>query len=154
MDENIFLKDLAHFRLSSGSEIICEVLEWPDKENKSDIIVRDAMAILLGDYEGERLYVFKPWMHYIESANECFIINSDHVISTARPNEHLVRQYNYAVSEMHRGAELREESFKQEMEKNMKQLENLFSKFTVGDSDSLSSISNVVSFPNKDDKIH
>lgn len=154
MDENIFLRDLAHFRLSNGSEIVCEVLEWPDKKNKSDIIVRNGMAIIPADYEGERVYVFKPWMHYIESSSECFIINSNHVISTSRPNEHLIRQYNYAVSEMHRNAELREETFKIEMEMNMAKLEKLFSTFNNGDSDSRSTRSNVVSFPTKDDIIH
>ena len=62
--------DLAQFKFSSGQEIVCEVMEWPT-DGEKDIIVRNAMAIVMGETsDGERVYVFKPWVHFFAKNDE------------------------------------------------------------------------------------
>jgi hypothetical protein len=152
MGENIFLKDLAHFRLSNGSELICEVVEWAEQNESDDIIARNGMAIVPAEYDGERIYVFRPWMHYIESNNEFFVINPNHIIGTARPNDCLVREYKYAVSEMHLNAKYRSDEYDKQIESSLKVLEEAILK--LRDSDRPQKETNVIVFPSKDDTVH
>ena len=38
-------KEIRHFKLTSGEEVICEVVEW-DSEDSSSIIIRAAMLLV------------------------------------------------------------------------------------------------------------
>lgn len=93
--------DFKQFKLTSGEEIICEVVEWIE-EGQCEIIVRDIMTIAPSMTSlQEKVYVFKPWLHYIESREELVMINSAHVIATVAPNPILLEQYQRAIVEMH-----------------------------------------------------
>jgi len=146
--------DLAQFKFSSGQEIVCEVMEWPT-DGEKDIIVRNAMAIVMGETsDGERVYVFKPWVHFFAKNDEYIVINSFHVVSQNRPNEHLITEYIYAVKEMHEQARERDEDYLNDERKKLKKLQgalNLFTKTTIQHD---SAESNVVRFPRKDDTLH
>lgn len=145
--------NVAQFRFSSGHEIVCEVMEWSSEESR-DIIVRNAMAIVMGETpDGERVYVFKPWAHFLESPREYIMINSLHVVSTNRPNKYLLQEYIGAVREMHTMAKEREEEYQRQNKKQTDRFVNsLRSAFTKNSAESESS--NILKFPGNDDTFH
>ena len=52
-------KQLAQLRLSNGSEVVCEILEYDSDENQ--IIARNCMTIIGYEYEdGQKGYAFRP----------------------------------------------------------------------------------------------
>ena len=89
---------LQQFKLITGEEIICEVIEWGDGDN---IIIRSAMTIDSNHFEGnERIYMFKPWFLYIESDSELIVVDSKKIVGNITPNDLLSMQYYSAVSDM------------------------------------------------------
>jgi hypothetical protein len=148
------IEDIAQFKFSSGQEIVCEVMEWPD-DGEKDIIVRNAMAIVMGETsDGDRIYMFKPWVHFFGKNDEYICVNSFHIVSQNRPNENLIKEYIYAIKEMHEQARERDEDYLNDEREKLKKLQgalNLFTKTTIQHD---SAESNVVRFPRKDDTVH
>ena len=148
------IEDIAQFKFSSGQEIVCEVMEWPD-DGEKDIIVRNAMAIVMGETsDGDRIYMFKPWVHFFAKNDEYICVNSFHIVSQNRPNENLIKEYIYAVKEMHEQARERDEDYLNDEREKLKKIQgalNLFTKTTIQRD---SAESNVVRFPRKDDTVH
>lgn len=147
--------EFKQFKLNSGEEIICEVVEWAE-ENYHEIIVRDVMAIAPSvSLEGNKYYVFKPWMHYIESKEELVIINSSHIVSTGNPNPLLLEQYQKACVEMHMTATDRKNEYKFNVSQKydeltrslMGLLEEQMDEFTFKDDDDSDGGSNIIPFP-------
>jgi len=146
--------DIAQFKFSSGQEIVCEVMEWPENGER-DIIIRNAMAIVMGETsDGDRIYMFKPWVHYLESPTEYIVVNSFHVISQNRPNENLMKEYASAVNEMHTIAKERDDDYREAELRNIRKFQNNLSQLFRFDSSSEEEQSNVVKFPSKDDTVH
>jgi len=149
-------EDLAQFKFSSGQEIVCEVMEWPE-ENSRDIIVRNAMAIVVGEtYDGERVYMFKPWVHFLEKPTEYIVINSFHVVCQNRPSEHLILEYAHAVGEMHMHAKERDMEYRKEKRENVERLQSALKDYVNKQSDDEpeEAKTNIVKFPSKDDTVH
>lgn len=150
------MQNVAQFKFSNGQEVVCEVMEWPEESNEKDIIVRNAMTIIMGETEfGERMYMFRPWAHYLEAPDEYIIINSLHVVSTNRPSNYLMEEYKYAVSEMHMNRRERDKIVMQEREEQTKRLQNAMNKIidrAVEESGDLGN--NIIRFPSNDDTIH
>lgn len=148
------IEDIAQFKFSSGQEIVCEVMEWPD-DGEKDIIVRNAMAIVMGETnDGERVYMFKPWVHFLAKNDEYICVNSFHIVSQNRPNENLIKEYAYAVKEMHDQARERDEDYLNDEREKLKKLQGALSLFTKATIQRDSAESNVVRFPRKDDTVH
>lgn len=81
----MYSKEIYQFKFSDGQEVLCEVMEWPDKDDK-DIIARNSMSILMGETsESERIYMFRPWIHYLEGDMEYTSINPSHIVSPKSP---------------------------------------------------------------------
>ena len=59
--------DIKQFRLSTGEEVICEVLEW-DNEESASIVVRGILRIVETENwkTGIRLIAFRPFMAFNE----------------------------------------------------------------------------------------
>ena len=148
-----FTENLAQLRLSNGSEIICEIMEYAEDDRK-EMIARNVMSIVLGEYgDGERVYMFKPWIHYLESPMEFTMINSDHVISINRPNYMLVTEYYRAVKEMQKMGKEREEYFEEEQLAKLNKLVNDLAEVTQKKSEKLELENKIIKFPSKDDDI-
>lgn len=99
------------FRLTSGDEIVCEVIQWHDDES-NEMIVRSAMK--LTQYEqrdGLKYFSFRPYMVYVENPRELIILNGYMIEGAAVPSEPLLHQYYMAVEEMEKQYLQREEEF-------------------------------------------
>lgn len=148
------MQNIAQFKFSNGQEVVCEVMEWPEESNEKDIIVRNAMTIVMGETpDGERIYMFRPWAHYLESPEEYIIINSLHVVSTNRPSTHLMEEYEYAVSEMHLHSRERDKAMKEEREEQYKRLQESMTRVLEETLEEDRS-AKILKFPAPDDTIH
>ena len=130
-------KDIAQFKLSSGNEIVCEIIEWPTKEG-DDLIVRNIMTILPYEFEGSIQYGFKPWLHYFESEEEYATLNTSHIIATARPNTYLQQNYFESVRDMNETSMERDRIAKYSSSIRRQQVEELIDRIkdgSIGDSD-------------------
>lgn len=140
--------EIKQFKLSSGEEIVCEVIEWPDvDEDVAEIVVRNIYKIIAIDQtvSGNRYYTFKPWMVFQDEPDMFQTININHVVGEANPSQKLLEQYFTMIK-----GELSEDSeaAREELEKkladyihNLRQIVNQ----QVGSSDS--GEENVIKFP-------
>lgn len=140
--------NLVQLRMSSGDEVICEVMEWPS-DDSPEMIVRNAMCLSYS-YDAEdfsQVFGLKPWFTMLENYNEYIIIDTNKVMATAKPNKSFIDEYIDAVAQMHQLGVKRKRDAQQEMIEQEKRfldaLEKIQSRFDSKDS----SISNVINFP-------
>jgi hypothetical protein len=142
-------RNIKQFVLTNGQEIVCDVIEWAE-EDFAEIVVRNCMEIVWVHNNDQRIYMFKPWMHYQETHEDLIIINSDHIISTAEPMEYLVYQYDVAVKDMNESGDFRKVEYSHERKKKYQRLADylmeLSKKDEIGNSDS-DKPSNIIPFP-------
>jgi len=151
--------DLAQLRLSNGSEILCEVMEWPP-ENQTQMIMRNAMSIICYELEeGDTSYAFRPFIHFLDDDKDYVCLNTDHVLSINRPTEYLVQQYQIAVHEALMNAERRNMSMKrnklEELSRLAAAMEEISNQSNTESSDpDIDPFANVIPFPSRDDILH
>lgn len=114
------MKEIKQFKLSSGEEIVCEVIEWPhddDDGGTSDLVVRNVHKIvaLEQSISGARMYTFRPWMVYQEGDEIFQTINWNHIIGEANPTEKVLEYYFVAV----KGGGDADEEAKQDIQKRL-----------------------------------
>ena len=128
--------NVVQLKLSSGDEIICEVMEWPDNGG-NEMIIRNAMTMTYSfDMDNEQMYGLKPWFTMVESAEEYIIININHVTGTARPSSSYYKEYRSALSHMHTMAKKRKFEHDQEMIRQEKRFLDALEKMSAKISDS------------------
>lgn len=82
------------FKLTSGEEIICEVIEEPE-EDDVNLVIRYPMLIITGfSQQGDvRYYSFKPWMTFQLKEGYMQLLNYTHIVGEAKPSALVVEQY-------------------------------------------------------------
>lgn len=147
-------KELAQLKLIDGHEVVCEVIEWPDK-GENQIIVRNAMSIVtMESHDGEVAYVFRPFVHFLEDEHDYILLRNDHVMCINRPKGYLSEQYEMSVSSMLQTNRDRVEEYEEAKKEGQKLFEEKMHSFLEsyeygGDYDD-SDKSNVIPFPPKD----
>ena len=93
--------DIRQFRLSTGEQIICEVLEWDDEETSS-VLARGILKITVTDdwKAGIRLIAFRPFMSFNEDPDIIQTINSEHVIAESTPALELLKLYMRCIKKV------------------------------------------------------
>ena len=91
-------KEIKQFKLTTGDEIICEIMEWDTEENPS-LVVRGSFKIISMDdiARGVRFFSFRPWLIFQDDPELLQTINSMHIISEAIPSEEIIKQYDKVV---------------------------------------------------------
>lgn len=132
-------KQLKQFKLLSGDEIICEVVEWPDE--KADLIVRNVFEIkcFYNPQNGYRIHSLRPWYTLQMQDGNFQEINSQHITSEANPVANLIEYYK--------------ESIQAEIERDDLTPEEIDQEMLNRELESLPDDENVITFPNKD-KMH
>ena len=75
---------LRQFKLTTGEEIVCEVLEWNDEETDL-IVIRHAVEIQYIVKDSYRMCTMRPWLLQ-QVQNEFFqTLSANHVVADARP---------------------------------------------------------------------
>lgn len=86
---------IKQFKLSTGEEIICEVVQWDDADSAA-IIIRAGMQLVENNNfkSGIRLYTFKPWLSFNENPIVLQSLNSAHVIGETTPSVEMLKMYS------------------------------------------------------------
>ena len=75
---------LRQFKLTTGEEIVCEILEWNDEETDL-IVIRHAVEIQYIVKDSYRMCTMRPWLLQ-QVQNEFFqTLSANHVVADARP---------------------------------------------------------------------
>lgn len=146
-------KELAQLKLADGHEIVCEVVEWPEKGD-DQIVIRNAMSIVvLESHDGESAYVFRPFIHFLETNEDFILLNSGHVMSMNRPKEYLSEQYDLSVISMLETNKERVDEYNRSKVIGTKRIVDALMDIYENDgeeSDETKTKSNVISFPDPD----
>jgi len=148
--------NLIQMKMNGGDEVICEVMEWPEEGSKQ-MIVRNAMVLSysFGEDFSEQYYGLKPWFSMIENSMEYMVVNTDHVMSSTKPNTAFVREYNEALIQMQSIAAKRKAEYQNEVKEFEKRFSERLEKVTKEMMESKdSSSTNVLQFPPPDTSIH
>ena len=84
------MNKLKQFKMSSGDEIVCEVVEYNDNDVIAKKVIQIDSQIL---DEGTRAYVMRPWMLYQDGIEQFTIITKSNILATAIPTDGLIHQY-------------------------------------------------------------
>jgi hypothetical protein len=88
---------IRHFKLVTGEEVICEVLE----ETGDTIVVNNAMSLMQNTLKnGDKFFTFKTFMVYQDTPMNVIIIFTDKILSLATPTKEMTDQYSMAIEEM------------------------------------------------------
>lgn len=109
--------EIRQFKLASGEEIVCEVVQWQNEE-ELELVVRKVMKLVMGEMEtGVRYYSFRPWMVYQENPDDLLILQGNHVVGIAYPPDSLIKQFNEAVDDMEQMYKQRQKEYLQSIGK-------------------------------------
>lgn len=140
--------EIKQFKLSSGEEIVCEVIEWPDvDEDVAEIVVRNIFKIVAIEQtvSGNRYYTFKPWMVFQDEPDMFQTINMNHIIGEANPSQKLLEQYfNILKGELSEDSEAAREELEKRLADYIHNLRQMVND-QVGSSDS--GEENIIKFP-------
>jgi hypothetical protein len=98
------MKDnIKHFKLSTGEEIICEVVEW-DTIETSAILIRKAMKLYdsINIRNGYKFFSFRPWLSFNDDPNVLQTINSEHIVGESSPSPDLLKLYEKSLSKLNK----------------------------------------------------
>lgn len=89
--------EIRQFKLANDDEIMCEVVEYHEEDDA--IIIRKTMKMVQMDNmaNGTRYYAFRPFMMYQMTKEAFQIINCQHIVAEANPNQDLILEYFKAI---------------------------------------------------------
>ena len=142
------LDSIRQFKLSSGDELLCEVIEWDDAEN-AELIVRHCFEVRKCENEqlNARYYAIRPYMSFQVGPHHVLSLNSDQILMSGLPSSEMVKQYKIAI----KNNEIPDEELdeKLDLDDRFKQLKDFLDSMDSDDS----SDPNVITFPSNR-KIH
>jgi len=110
-------KDIQQIKLVSGNELLCEVVEWPDEksDNSTDLIIRNALSIINGENEeGNTVFLFKPFLHYVDKSSQFVSLSKMQIMSLNRPDRYLQKEYMSAFAEFEKSSFERDLDYKEQ----------------------------------------
>lgn len=137
-----FKQGIHHFKLTTGEEVIAEVLDTSDR---GELICRKVLKLSSHPHQTQRhtnVYTFRPYMIYQENPTAIILIHSQKVVAQAKPTWELIEQWKYAIEDMERLREIEEAANKL---KDAADLAKHLARAVGDDSD----VSNIVPFPSK-----
>tara|TARA_R110001592_G_scaffold240939_1_gene501358 strand:- start:121 stop:504 length:384 start_codon:yes stop_codon:yes gene_type:complete len=90
------MSEIKQFRLTDGSEIICEVLEWND-DATDQIVIRNALEIIWMQRGDNRLCTYRPWLFQQIRENSISCITSGHIMAESTPTDEAVDQWKETI---------------------------------------------------------
>lgn len=137
-------KNVNQFKLISGDEIICEVVEWDSEENEGLIVVRNMFLIHTVETQMTRMHALRPYMCFQIGSESFQTLSLDHITVQALPSLEMLKQYQSAVSQ--------EETDTDEINKKIDDYIDQMRE-ALGSEEDLEIDENIIKFPNKD-KLH
>lgn len=99
---------LIQFKLVSGEEIACEVVDFPSEED-NDFTIKNALILLRNSTNPtESQHLFKPWIAMMESDDDYISLSSDKVVALCEPTRSFRKEYAVAKSQLHSISKMRQ----------------------------------------------
>ena len=143
--------EIRQFKLANNDEIMCEVVEY--HEDDDAIVIRKTMKMVQMDNmaNGTRYYAFRPFMMYQLTKDAFQIVNCEHIIAEANPNQELILEYFKAIE-----TSLDEEGEKKE---NMDEMRDRYNAYVKQQTEMLAELdseagSNIIKFTIDKSKMH
>ena len=84
--------------LSTGDEIVCEVVDWNDDEGPG-LVIRNPLKVVTVDRpDGLRYHIFRPVMIMQLEEGTFQTLNAEHILIEATPVKEVVREYYNALN--------------------------------------------------------
>lgn len=93
---------IKHLKLTTGDELVCEVLS----DDEFEVPVRNALRLVSKIQDGYKFYTFKNFMVYQDRRESVQVIRTDHIVSYANPPEDLIDEWKRALEEMYADREM------------------------------------------------
>ena len=141
------------FKLNSGEEIVCEILEYAD-EDYYDLLIRRAFEIkcIMGP-DQTRYYAMKPWMTVSEGKDNLISLNTSSIIGEANPSSPVMKHYLKAVQESEMTPKEIKERLQKILSEKIDEEEVLMDEGDIEDIDNMNR-SNIIDFPRKKPTLH
>ena len=99
MISDIDLYEVKHLKLSTGEEVLAEIIE----ETEYDLVVKRALR-LQTDIANDRTryHSFRPFMTYQDDPESYSLIKTLHVVAITYPAPAMLKQYQASVNEVER----------------------------------------------------
>ena len=138
-------------KLTTGDEIICEVVEWDDDEGPA-VVIRNALKLITIDREdGIRYHVFRPFMIMQLEEDTFQSLNSEHILVEATPVEEVVKEYYNAINK-EQGGDEDDAAAEEKYQKYMQKIAALIQGKEFNDDSDVAG-STIIRFPGND-KMH
>jgi len=133
--------EVKHLKLSTGEEVLAEIIE----ETDYDLVVKRALRLQTDvDDQRTRYHSFRPFMTYQDDPDTYSLIKTLHVVAITFPAPAMLKQYQASIDEVERVRGEMEEETNEQLEKIMKQMEdNVKDNTDLRDSDG----TNILPFP-------
>lgn len=136
-------KNLAHLMLTSGDEIICEILN----EDNAVLTVRHAYKIFTVETEAMRYHMLRPWLSY-QIENSKIQLAVGHIVGRCKPHKQVIKHYNNSINEY---TEKAIEENNNEMKELINRIANMADEKLDESVEYMDSDQNIIKFnPNKD----
>jgi len=136
------MRDIKQIKLTTGEELVCDVLELIEDEYAEAMVVTNCLTILCQeDRKREiRWYTFRPFMLH-QDADQQLVINTQNIVCLTKPAKGVLDYFNTYLDNF-RKIKKEEEDFVRE---------NMDITFSDDDSD----LNNLIRFPGpKPDRVH
>ena len=136
------MRDIKQIKLTTGEELVCDVLELVEDEYAEAMVVTNCLTILCQeDRKREiRWYTFRPFMLH-QDADQQLVINTQNIVCLTTPAKGVMDYFNTYLDNF-RKIKKEEEDFVRE---------NMDITFSDDDSD----LNNLIRFPGpKPDRVH
>jgi len=147
------MMELIQFKLTSGEEVVAEVMEYPD-QHMPEYVVRNAFSVrsmMNMEDEMSMSYGLSPWMMLQERSTDFILVNPSSIVSIAKPSDFMLREWNHAMSytmKAHKERLKRKEEFDADVLRKIEQYTQSLANEVAGASDS--ETSNIINFPDPD----
>lgn len=140
------MTNIKQFKLTSGEEILCEVVEWADEDN-CDLVIKKVLKINCTDDDnrGVRFYNLRPWLTMQEGDDVFMTLNSNHIIAEANPDSRMLKFFFEAVEQ----SELSDDDINEKIEDYIDKMKERIK--LVSDSDTSD---NIIPFNISKNKMH
>lgn len=90
--------DIRQLKLTSGEEIICEIISWKDESEEADdddLVIKNALLVdYIPTHAAGTMCALKPWiLGQVEDIDNFQILNFSHVMNQAVPVEAVRNQF-------------------------------------------------------------
>jgi len=145
------LKNVNQFKLASGDEIICEVLEWDADDQGGCLVVRNIYEIHTIETQSTRMHALRPYMCFQVSDGLFQSINPDHISIQAIPSSEMRNQYETVVNADSEWPKDNDEDYLEKINEYINKMKKMADDI---DSDLVDKEGNVIEFPTSKDKLH